>query len=71
MLNARYGWDVDEEILRELGRVALKLEREFNRGAGFTAADDRIPKWMTEESLSPSNAIFDVPEEDLDSLFDW
>ncbi|HDD55408.1 MAG TPA: aldehyde ferredoxin oxidoreductase [Chloroflexi bacterium] len=71
LLNARYGWDVDEEILRELGRVALKLEREFNRGAGFTAADDRIPKWMTEESLSPSNAIFDVPEEDLDSLFNW
>jgi len=71
LLNARYGWEVNEEILLELGRTALKLEREFNRGAGFTAADDRIPEWMTEEPLSPTNAVFDVPDEDLDSLFDW
>ncbi len=71
LLNARYGWQVDEEILLELGRTTLKLEREFNSGAGFTAADDRVPLWMTEEPLSPSNAVFDVPGEDLDSLFDW
>lgn len=71
LLNTRYGWDVDEEILLELGRTALTLEREFNHGAGFTPADDRIPEWMTEEPLSPSNAVFDVTEEDLDSVFDW
>ena len=71
LLNARYGWEVDEGILLELGRIALKLEREFNRGAGFTAADDRIPEWMTEEPLSPTNAVFDVPSEEMDSLFDW
>ncbi len=71
LLNARYGWEVDEEVLLELGRTALKLEREFNRGAGFTAEDDRIPKWMTEEPLPPTNAVFDVPDEDLDSLFNW
>jgi aldehyde:ferredoxin oxidoreductase len=71
LLNARYGWNIDEEILLELGRTTLKLEREFNKGAGFTAADDRIPQWMNEEPLSPTNAVFDVSEEDLDSLFDW
>lgn len=71
LLNARYGWQVDEDILLELGRTTLKLEREFNSGAGFSAKDDRIPEWMTEEPLSPTNAVFDVPEEDLDSLFNW
>jgi aldehyde:ferredoxin oxidoreductase len=71
LLNARYGWNVDEEILLELGRTALTLEREFNRGAGFTSADDRIPEWMTQEPLSPTNAVFDVPDEDLDSMFNW
>jgi aldehyde:ferredoxin oxidoreductase len=70
-LNSRYGWDVGEEILRELGRDCLKLEREFNRGAGFTSAQDRVPEWMNHEPLSPHNAVFDVPEEDLDNLFDW
>ena len=31
LLNVRYGWDTGIEILEELGRESLKLEREFNR----------------------------------------
>ena len=71
LLNSRYGWEVEENILRELGQQCLMLEREFNRQAGFTAAHDRLPEWMTHEPLQPHNAVFDVPDEDLDSLFDW
>ncbi|MFH1636711.1 MAG: aldehyde ferredoxin oxidoreductase C-terminal domain-containing protein [Chloroflexota bacterium] len=71
LLNARYGWDVDENILQELGRETLELEREFNKGAGFTSADDRIPEWMTREPVAPTNAVFDVPAEDLDNVFNW
>jgi len=71
LLNARYGWDVDENILQELGRETLKLEREFNKGAGFTAADDRLPEWMTREPVAPTNAVFDVSDEDLDNVFNW
>lgn len=71
LLNARYGWDVGEEILREIGREALSLEREFNRMAGFTSEDDRMPEWMTKEPLPPHDAAFDVPPEELDSVFNW
>ncbi|MCP4429193.1 MAG: aldehyde ferredoxin oxidoreductase [Chloroflexi bacterium] len=71
LLNARYGWDVDESILRELGRESVMLEREFNRLAGFTKADDRLPEWMTREPLPPHNAVFDVPAEELDNVFDF
>jgi aldehyde:ferredoxin oxidoreductase len=71
LLRARYGWDVDTSILQNLGKKTLKLEREFNRLAGFTSADDRLPEWMTREPLPPTDAVFDVPEEDLDSVFDW
>ncbi|MEJ2351962.1 MAG: aldehyde ferredoxin oxidoreductase C-terminal domain-containing protein [Anaerolineales bacterium] len=71
LLNARYGWDVDEDVLVELGRDCLRLEREFNRRAGFTAADDRMPEWVTREALPPHNAVFDVPDEELDAIFDW
>jgi aldehyde:ferredoxin oxidoreductase len=71
LLNARYGWNVPDDILQVLGKETLKLEREFNRRAGFTAEDDRIPAWMTREPLSPTNAVFDVAEEDLDSLYNW
>ena len=71
LLRARYGWDdVDENILADLGKQTLALEREFNRRAGFTPADDRLPEWMTREPVPPTGAVFDVPTEDLDTLFD-
>ncbi len=71
LLNARYGWQTDVNILQELGRQTLTLEREFNRLAGFTREDDRLPEWLTKEPLPPTQAVFDVPEEDLDSVFNW
>ncbi len=70
LLQARYGWNVPEDVFQRLGRETLRLERAFNRAAGFTPAHDRIPEWMTREPLPPLGAVFDVPEEDLDTLFD-
>ncbi len=70
LLQARYGWqDVPDNVLQELGKQTIRMEREFNRRAGFTAKDDRIPAWMTREPLPPHNSVFDIPEEDLDSIF--
>jgi aldehyde:ferredoxin oxidoreductase len=71
LLAARYGWDdLPDNILAELGKETTRLEREFNRRAGFTAKDDRIPEWMTKEPLPPHNTVFDVSEEELDHIFD-
>ncbi len=69
LLRGQFGWET-ENILQELGRETLRLERAFNKAAGFTAADDRLPEWLTVEPLPPTNAVFDVPEEDLDGVFD-
>ncbi len=71
LLNARYGWEVGDDILQVLGRATLQIEREFNRRAGFTNAHDRLPEWLTREPLPPTGAVFDVAEEDLDKLFNW
>jgi aldehyde:ferredoxin oxidoreductase len=71
LLNSRYGWNVGTDILQQLGRESLTLEREFNRRAGFTQADDRMPEFMRHESLPPLGTVFDVTDEDLDSVFDW
>jgi len=71
LLKARYGWDdLPDNILQELGRQAIRMEREFNRRAGFTAKDDRLPEWMTREALPENGAVFDVSEETLDHIFD-
>ncbi len=69
LIRARYGWEMPENYLQELGRETIRLEREFNRRAGFTAKDDRLPEYMTREPLPPNNAIFDVSEDDLDTIY--
>jgi aldehyde:ferredoxin oxidoreductase len=71
LLNSRYGWEVGGDILQVLGKETLQIEREFNRRAGFTAADDRLPEWMTIEPLPPHNSTYDVPAADLDGMFNW
>jgi aldehyde:ferredoxin oxidoreductase len=71
LIKGRYGWEVPADFLQVLGREVLKAEREFNRRAGFTVEDDRIPAWMTEEPLPPHNAVFNVPPVELDGLFNW
>ena len=71
LVNARYGTEYDFGLLQDLGRETIGYEREFNHRAGFTKADDRLPEWMTREPLPPHNTVFDVPDEELDSIFDF
>lgn len=71
LLAARYGWeDVPADMLQVLGRETIKMEREWNKQAGFTKAHDRLPEYMTREALPPNNAVFDVDEEQLDTIYD-
>lgn len=71
LLSARYGWDdLPDNVLQALGKETIKMEREFNRRAGFTKEDDRLPKWMTEEALPENGSVFDVGEDVLDHIFD-
>ena len=71
LLKSRYGWDdLPDNILQELGKQTIKLEREFNKRAGFTAKDDRLPEWMTKEAIPENGSVFDVSAEVLDHIFD-
>jgi aldehyde:ferredoxin oxidoreductase len=70
MLNGRFGWNWTKEDFDRFNRDVLRTELEFNRRAGITAADYRIPEYMREEPLAPHNATFDIPDSDLDTVFD-
>jgi aldehyde:ferredoxin oxidoreductase len=62
------GEPLDEHYLENLGKSVLRAERRFNDAAGFTAKDDRLPGFFREEKLPPSGNVFDVPEEEIDSV---
>ena len=70
MLNGIYGWGWTKDDLDRFYRDVLRTELEFNRRAGITAADYRIPEYMREEPLAPHNTVFDVPDSELDAVFD-
>lgn len=62
------GESLGEKYLTELGAEVLAIERKFNAAAGFTNKDDRLPKFFYEESNAPGAPVFDVPDEEVDSV---
>ncbi len=69
LVNARYGTAWSGEDLRQMALETLHTELAFNRAAGFGPADDRLPEYMTRQANPASGTVFDVPAEELDSLF--
>jgi aldehyde:ferredoxin oxidoreductase len=49
----------------------LAAERRFNAAAGFGPADDRLPRFFKTEPIAPHRATFAVPDEELDTVFDF
>jgi aldehyde:ferredoxin oxidoreductase len=65
MLGTR--WTADD--VGRIGKEILDMELEFNRNAGFTPADDRLPAFMLHEKLPPHNVAWDVPDQEIDKVF--
>lgn len=65
LMSGRFGgaWDADK--LYGIGRQTLALEKAFNKGAGFTAKDDKLPDFMYSEVLPSTGCVFDIKEEEL------
>jgi aldehyde:ferredoxin oxidoreductase len=68
LVNSFYGIEAD---VTEFGHLILSAERDFNTRAGFTAIDDRLPRFFETEPLSPHNVTFQVTPAELDSVFNW
>ena len=71
MINAFYGLNLNGDDVAALGKSVLSTERKWNAKAGFTNADDRLPDWMRTEKLAPHNTVFTVPDEELDTVFNF
>lgn len=65
LINAYHGWNITNTELETIGRTNLKVEQEFNKRAGFTRADDRLPEHFYDELNPASESVFDITEQDL------
>jgi aldehyde:ferredoxin oxidoreductase len=70
MLSTAYNVPLASEYLVEVGRRVIDLERAFNHRAGLTPATDRLPAFFSREPLPPHGALFDVPDQELNGIWD-
>jgi aldehyde:ferredoxin oxidoreductase len=71
LLNSFHGLNLTADDVADLGKKVLTMERDFNKKAGFTAIDDRLPAYFYKEKLAPHDAVFTVTDEELDSVYNW
>ncbi|MCR4441785.1 MAG: aldehyde ferredoxin oxidoreductase C-terminal domain-containing protein [Peptococcaceae bacterium] len=65
MMEAYLGGEWSVQRLLGIGVQTLRLERNFNKKAGFTEKDDILPEFMYQETLAPQNTIFDISGDEL------
>jgi aldehyde:ferredoxin oxidoreductase len=65
-INVRWGSTLTPEDLVGLGVRTLQAEIAFNRKAGLTKEDDRLPQFFYDEPLPPHNQVFKISPEELD-----
>ncbi len=71
MITAKTGTSFTADTFVQTGKDILKVERDFNRKAGFSSEDDRLPEFFRKEPVAPHNVVFDVSDEELDTVFNF
>ena len=71
MVAAKSGKPFTEEDWINIGKQVLQIEVEFNRKAGFTKEQDRLPKMFYEEPLPPHNKVVVISDEEMDTVFNF
>ncbi|MGH7279673.1 MAG: aldehyde ferredoxin oxidoreductase C-terminal domain-containing protein [Candidatus Rokuibacteriota bacterium] len=69
-INAAHGTTLTPDFFEALGREALRLEREFNRRAGFTEKDDELPEFFYTEPVPPTNHVARFHAGDVHAMYE-
>jgi len=69
IINGFYDINLTADDVTALGRKVLDAELDFNARAGFTALDDRLPRFFEEQPLAPHDVTFMVTDAELDAVF--
>jgi aldehyde:ferredoxin oxidoreductase len=66
-MGAKLGRSFGPQDMIEMGSRCIKTEKAFNRKAGLTAADNRLPAFFKQEPLAPNNYVFQISDAELDA----
>ncbi len=69
LFKAKFGWELTYPEIRQIGADILEAERQFNENAGVSERFCKIPEFMREEPLPPNNTVFDIDQEELESIW--
>ena len=67
MINARYGLSLTTDDITKIGEQTLRDELSFNRDAGFTKAQVRLPDFF-QEKIEPHQVSFDFSDAEIDQV---
>ena len=56
-INDCHGGRIEPSFFRDIGRDTLLMERAFNKAAGFTEDDDKLPDFFYQEPLPPTDKV--------------
>ncbi len=65
LMAGAFGGEWDAAKISQIGAETLKLERAFNKAAGFTIEDDILPEFFYNEPAPSTGAIFDLSKEEM------
>lgn len=71
MMAAMYGGSSEYSRVTGLGVKTLLTERAFNKQAGLTTADDRLPDFFYNEPSPATGSRFDINDYELDVIFNF
>ena len=71
LLSGLYGGDWNFRKMLSIGIQTVVMEHAFNRAAGFTDEDSRLPDFFTTEFAPATGAVFDISSKEMAGIFNF
>ena len=69
LMNARYGLTLTPDEVMDIGKQTLRDQLFFNEKAEFSKIDLEIPAFVREESINPTDTVFDIDEAEVKNIW--
>ena len=69
LLSGLYGVKGSMGTVMKIGHQTILMERTFNKVAGFTEKDDRLPEFFYKEFAPASGEVFDISYKEMEGIY--